>query len=134
MTEGIASGLEIFRQICGEESLPGVILATTWWDLCETELGTLREDELRNDVWQKFLTGPQRAAVVRLQNTPSSALYLVRDIVNRIPDPIVLRLQHQIVDRKKSYEKTDAGLIAKPRAEFSLAKAASIFRSFIMGF
>jgi hypothetical protein len=98
------------------------------------ELGTLREDELCNNVWQKFLTGLQRAAVVRLQNMPSSALYLVRDIVDRIPNPIVLRLQHRIVDRKKSYKKTDAGLIAKPRAEFSLPKAASLFRSFIMSF
>lgn len=140
MTEGNASGLEIFRQLCGEESLPGVILATTWWELCHTELGTSREGELRNEVWQQFLSGPQRAAVVRLENTPGSALNLVKEIVDKMPNPDisaggrVLRLQHQIVDRKKAYDKTDAGLAAKPRSESRLANAARIFRSWIRGF
>jgi hypothetical protein len=140
MTDGNASGLEIFRQLCGEECLPGVILATTWWELCRTELGSSREGELRSEIWQQFLSGPQSAAVVRLENTPSSALNLVKAIVDKMPNSdssaggIVLRLQHQIVDRKKSYDKTDAGLVAKPRSESSLAKAVSVFRGFIQGF
>jgi hypothetical protein len=134
MTGGHACGLEIFKKLCGEEALPGITLAATWSELYHPERGSSMESDLRTGIWQDLLSGPQRAAMVRLENRPSAAFEVVRGIIDNMPyssQGIVLLLQRQIVDKKKAYDKTAAGLIAKPRTEFSLA---DIFKNFIMSF
>jgi hypothetical protein len=137
MTDSQASGLEIFKRICGEDAIPNIILATTRWDMCQTESVSpvQRENELRNTFWHSMLSGPQQAGLVRLYDSPSSALDVVKKIINHTLASVgtVLLLQRQIVDERKSFVKTDAGLLVRPRSESLLEKATTSFRKLIMG-
>jgi hypothetical protein len=134
MTEGHASGLEIFQKICGEEALPSIVLATSRWDIGQPERRLEREGELRNELWKHMLDGPQRATMLRLDNSTDSALEIVKTIVGNMTGPTpygtVLLLQRQIVEEKKSYAKTDAGLIAKPRTG-PLDNVIAVFKRFL---
>ncbi|TFK19924.1 P-loop containing nucleoside triphosphate hydrolase protein, partial [Coprinopsis marcescibilis] len=47
--------LELFKEICGQPSLPSVILATTKWDLVDQESATNRENNLVTDYWRELV-------------------------------------------------------------------------------
>ncbi|RXW23213.1 hypothetical protein EST38_g2621 [Candolleomyces aberdarensis] len=116
ITPGDLSAFEVFRRLCGMQAFVGVYLATTKWDLCTEEVGQRREKELKAQLRSGMADGqshPLGAAMVRLKNTPQSALELVETIVVP-PREMVLLIQKQIVDMRMPFEKTDAGRFPKP--------------------
>lgn len=42
------SNIQLFWQLCGDNALRNVVLATTWWDVVEEGLGSKREQELKD--------------------------------------------------------------------------------------
>lgn len=47
------SNILLFRQLCGDNALQKVVLATTMWDVVDGEIGAKRERELveKKDFW-----------------------------------------------------------------------------------
>jgi hypothetical protein len=79
-----------------------------------------------------MLDGHAKATMTRLQNTPTSALAVVKIVFEKMNGAPLL-LQRQIVDDKKSYTKTDAGRAAKPQSGSGLSRVITTFRQFIRG-
>lgn len=52
------SNILLFRQLCGDNALQNVVLATTWWDVVEEGLGVSREQELmdKREFWGFMLS------------------------------------------------------------------------------
>ncbi|KAJ5794731.1 hypothetical protein N7457_001330, partial [Penicillium paradoxum] len=101
--------LQMFRDLCGDDALKKVILATTMWDIVPTAEGDMREKELKEnkDFWGYMLS--KGSIALRHDNTSSSA----RDIVQQLAihkKPIVTDIQKQLVDQKLPLDQTAAGM------------------------
>ncbi|KAJ2914235.1 hypothetical protein MD484_g6179, partial [Candolleomyces efflorescens] len=132
-TDSHASGFEIFKSICGEDSLPTIVLATTRTEICSPAQRSEREGHLRAEVWKGMLDHPPKATMTRLENSSSSALEVVKIILTSMNGVTPLLIQRQIVDDKKSYNKTDAARTARPQNGSGLSKVVNMFRQFIQG-
>ena len=114
MTGNAVKNLGVFRKICGDESLKGVVLATTMWDSVSSQVGNSREEELETD---PFFWGSMKelgSDVERLigetgsQARHTSAMNVVKKIVNK-KKKIVLDIQKQMVDEHMDLPDTSAG-------------------------
>jgi hypothetical protein len=103
--------LKMFRQLCGDEPLKNVILATSCWGTAERSgemsKAIANEDQLRRDslFWQPMLK--RGSQMVRFEDTRESALKIIKKIINK--KPIVLQIQHELVDEDKNLIDTAAG-------------------------
>ena len=103
--------LKMFRQLCGDEPLKNVILTTTGWGVAEKvgEIGkaVLNEDQLRTDpdFWQPLIKRGSQMA--RFEDSKESALEIILKLVRK--EPIVLQIQHELVDEEKDLIDTAAG-------------------------
>ncbi|KAF5339333.1 hypothetical protein D9611_009876 [Ephemerocybe angulata] len=123
MKSSHAFALDVFQAMCGMEVLSGVVFATTWWGTCELNEEEGRESELRDNYWKDLLPPAQ---MIRLYNTPESALLLVRRVLDR-PNANPMRLQKQLVENRATVAKTDAGKVLRP--EMTLTGAFANFLS-----
>ncbi|KAJ2928166.1 hypothetical protein H1R20_g8925, partial [Candolleomyces eurysporus] len=110
LTRNDAIGFEVFRKLCGTQSLIRVIALTTKWDLCPTlEIGDHREQETWKLLW-KGLKGNFTA--LRVGSCIDSALSALHAIVENCIDAsahhYVLTIQEELVLQGKAFEKTDA--------------------------
>ncbi|KAM0228554.1 hypothetical protein ACHAPO_010632 [Fusarium lateritium] len=114
MTGAAKTNKETFQELCGEEALKRVILATTMWDelkdLTKYKQAEMREKELkrRREFWGYMLD--KGSSYHRYENTSESA----QDIVNSLAKydkPIVTALQKEIVDDHRTLIETSAGHI-----------------------
>lgn len=105
--------LRMFQQICGTKNLDSVILATTHWS--DAEGKRYPEDEGQSKVkelietkefWGEMITRGSR--VERHDGTKESARTIISNLVDR-KIRVVLDIQKQLVDQKKSLHDTDAG-------------------------
>ncbi|KAF9260101.1 hypothetical protein L218DRAFT_974435 [Marasmius fiardii PR-910] len=87
---------KMFRQLCGEETLKNVVIATTMWSNVSQNVGEARELELKtNDSFFKpFLDKEGR--VVRHDDTPLSARAILRLLIQN--EPLPLHIQTELVD------------------------------------
>ncbi|RSL88429.1 hypothetical protein CEP51_001744 [Fusarium floridanum] len=97
--------LRMFRKLVGDDSLSNVILSSTHWSRVSPEEGTRREADLRDKFW-KDLTD-KGAAMMRHTGERESALALVDALINK--PPVVLDIQHELVDQGKALIDTAAG-------------------------
>ena len=101
----------MFRQLCGDEPLKNVVLATTCWGTAERSgemaKAVASEEQLRTDplFWQPMLK--RGSEMVRFEDTKDSALSIVQKLVDK--RPIVLQIQHELVDEAKDLIDTTAG-------------------------
>lgn len=103
---GIAGrNFRIFRELCGEASLKNVILATNMWNEVSNDVGEARERELASNFLKPALD--KGAQMVRHYNTEQSAHEVIRHIMNN--HPVVLQIQHELVDQRKDVLNTAAG-------------------------
>ncbi|KAK7690432.1 hypothetical protein QCA50_005530 [Cerrena zonata] len=97
----------MFRKLCGDDTLKNVLLVTTMWGIVEPGIGDAREKELATN---ELLFKPvldKGAAMVRHDNTLARAQDILRIIMKNHPAP--LRIQRELVDEGKNIAETAAG-------------------------
>lgn len=97
--------LRMFRKLVGDDSLSNVILSTTHWSRVTPEEGTHREADLEDKFWKDLLD--KGAAMMRHTGERDSALALIDALINKTP--VVLDIQHELVDEGKALIDTAAG-------------------------
>ncbi|RSL67661.1 hypothetical protein CEP53_002877 [Fusarium sp. AF-6] len=100
--------LGLFRELCGEDALQKVILATTMWDKVSGEEGYRREAELMDtqEFWGWMVD--KGSKVHRHYNTKDSAMKIIGQLANH-DKKFVTDLQRQLVDEGRTLDQTSAG-------------------------
>jgi hypothetical protein len=100
--------LRMFKQLCGEESLSSVVLATSMWSKVSEEVGQRREKQLKEnkDMWADMIR--QGSVVFRHDDTQESAIKII-DFILHQRRTTVLSLQRQMNEEGMELEETDAG-------------------------
>ncbi|VUC29350.1 unnamed protein product [Clonostachys rosea] len=100
--------LLMFRQLCGEDALKKVVLATTMWDKVPIEEGEQREKELcdTQEFWGWMLQ--KGSSCSRHLNSEDSAKSIVQKLVGH-DTPAVTTLQIELIDEKLRLDQTSAG-------------------------
>lgn len=106
--------LELFRKICGDESLGHVLLVTTGWANGPVN-GSFaqRERELRTEYWAPMTK--EGAKTFRFYGTRGSATSIVSQLLGG--EEIVLALQREICDQNLKLNETSAGSFAAKARE-----------------
>lgn len=110
-----ASGrnLRTFKKLTGEENLGSVVLGTTFWKQPLSNDDLERETELNTNPalgWARMLD--QGARAMRQDRGKSSGQDIIRHLIDRREDrgqPVVLKLQRQLVDEGRELADTSAG-------------------------
>jgi hypothetical protein len=108
--------LNLFRQLVGDEALGNVILATTQWSrISDSDMPAAlgREQELRDKYWREMLDAD--SMTTRFTGDRASAEGIVAQLLGK--KHVVLKLQRELIDEKKSLGKTGAGLFLKPKID-----------------
>lgn len=90
--------LKMFKDLCGEDPLKNVILATTKWGTAtragETDLAIEREEQLckSEDFWAPMIQRGSR--MERFEDTRESALNMLLSLVKK--EPVVLQIQTEL--------------------------------------
>ena len=95
----------MFRELCGDAALKNVVLVTNMWREDSRDTNEAREKELARKFFKPVLD--KGAQMVRHYNTVQSAHDIIRKIA--VKPPIVLRIQRELVDKRKSILDTAAG-------------------------
>lgn len=100
--------LVLFRELCGEDALQKVILATTMWDKVSEKRGYRREAELMDtqEFWGWMVE--KGSKVHRHYNTQDSAKKIIDQLANH-DKKFVTDLQRQLVDEGRTLDQTSAG-------------------------
>ena len=104
--------LYMFQRLCGDHGLSSVILATTMWAALEStesgqEIGRQREQELSKPEFWGSMT-ERGSEIVKHDGTKDSARAIIGRLVDRQTN-VVLDIQVQLVDDKKTLDETSAG-------------------------
>jgi len=108
--------LKMFKKLCGEDAYKHVVLGTTMWGNLNGpnlsyDTGVQREEELltRKDWWG--LMRDRGSTVFRHDGTKDCAMKLVETMIERRKQdgPVLLNIQKEMIDDKKSLEDTAAG-------------------------
>lgn len=113
--------LSLFQQLVGDEALSNVVLATTQWSKVKEEdmpAAILREQQLRDQYWRDMLD--KKSATTRFEGSKASAEGIIAQLIGK--KEIVLQLQDELVNEKKSLGKTSAGSLLKPNVDRKLKK------------
>jgi hypothetical protein len=100
--------LRMFKELCGEECLGNVVLATTHWKKENLKVQQSREEQLRTnqDKWSFMIS--KGSKMFRQDRGATSAVEIVRYLVSR-QSTVILTIQRELVDEKKDLDKTGAG-------------------------
>jgi hypothetical protein len=100
--------LLLFRELCGQDALRKVILATTMWDKVPTEEAITREKQLIDipEYWGWMLQ--KGSSCHRHNNTVTSAMDIIH-LLAKHTTPIATKLQKQLVDDGLQLGQTSAG-------------------------
>jgi len=98
--------LKMFRQLCGNEPLKNVILATSFWGDVPQQDALRREEQLRStpDFWGDML---DRGSTMQRLVDRNSALRIIELLVQK--PKVTLKIQHELVEDRKSLVDTAAG-------------------------
>jgi hypothetical protein len=98
---------KIFRELCGDNTLKNVVIATNMWGGVDREIGEAREAQLMKE--DKFFKPvlDKGAQIVRHDNTPETARTILLHLVENRPLP--LRIQTELIDHRKDLSQTAAG-------------------------
>lgn len=122
--------LKMFRQLCGDNPLKNVILATTGWGTAERSGNLQKAEDNENqletdpDFWEPMIK--RGSTTARFTDTEESALEIILSLAGR--SPVTLQIQTELVIEEKKLIDTAAGntvneemkkLEAKYKAEIS---------------
>lgn len=71
MSGSAMKNLQLFRRLCGQQVMPNAVIVTTMWSYVPEELGIMREECLKEEVWKDVLGDRCRAE--RFKDTYESA-------------------------------------------------------------
>ncbi|KAG9092437.1 hypothetical protein FRC06_011921 [Ceratobasidium sp. 370] len=108
---------QIFRELCGQKSLSNVLVVTTMWSDPPNNSQIKRERQLKEDARYYQPALQAGAQIVRcLRKDPASARDIIRMLVDK--NPVVMKVQHELVDEKKGFYTTGAAqVLGKELAE-----------------
>lgn len=119
MTGSSKRNIDMFKALCGYSTYSNVAIATTFWNQPERQSFVRREAELRDnsdffgDIVAEgarlFRHGEFGQDTLQVRNSAQS---IVRHVVaqSRLP-PVVLLIQHELVDEHKTLNQTTAGIV-----------------------
>jgi hypothetical protein len=88
-------------------------MTTMWGELSERGVGLRRESQLRNEFWNEM---EKKGSQIRsFDGSRGMAQALVCRMMRK--DPIVLRIQRELVDQEKRLDETEAGKFILPKLE-----------------
>lgn len=100
MPRSEARNLEKFRAFVGDDYLANVIMATTMWDDVKSDLGTRRQNELRDGFWKPLLH--RKAKLWAL--TPSNRVEVFLQLMDCEAKP--LSIQREMFNEGAKYDET----------------------------
>jgi hypothetical protein len=100
--------LRMFKKLCGNDSLGSVVLATTWWDRVDPNIGVKREKELidTEEFWGGMVKNGSK--VFRHLGNLQTGMEIVNYLIAK-QRRVVLDIQHQMVDLRMPLDQTEAG-------------------------
>lgn len=99
----------MFRKLCGEETLKNVVIVSTMWDETALTRAEAREKELKTDPELDFKAALDKgASMKRHDNTKQSARAILQHFLGN--QPRTLRIQKELVDKKWDIVETSAGM------------------------
>ena len=101
-----AKNLRMFREVCGEIMFKNVVLMTNMWGRVTPRQGADREQQLKDEYFKVAIE--KGAQLCRHTNTPESARVILRKILKN--KPLVLKIQHELIDQGKDVGETGAGV------------------------
>ncbi|KAG8710620.1 hypothetical protein FRC09_021011 [Ceratobasidium sp. 395] len=101
-----ARTFNLFRRMCGTETLKNVVIATNMWSRPPTEAQQRREGQLRDEFFKPALD--ERARLVR-RATPGrdSAIDIIRLVLGQQARPT--KIQQELVEERRALIDTEAG-------------------------
>ncbi|KAI4141442.1 MAG: hypothetical protein L6R39_005330 [Caloplaca ligustica] len=122
MTNSAVRNIKVFKELCGQDALKKVTLATTMWDcLKRPQEGEDREQQLKREYWRDMIS--LGSTVHRHDNTAKSAKRLIRLLAEK-GSGVPLNLQKQLVDERRSLNETPAGMLVENRQAEQFARLA----------
>jgi hypothetical protein len=98
---------KLFQELCGDDSLKNVVIATNMWNKVTLAEGEAREKELKDD--ERFFKHAlnKKARLDRHDNTLDSARQIISKFFTNRPMP--LAVQKELVDEKMYFLNTSVG-------------------------
>lgn len=97
----------LFKEICGDEAMTNVIVATTMWQHVDNVNAVEKEAELSDKYFNEAIS--RGARMLRHDNTESSAKAILRDLLRHDEEPKVLLMQKEMTNERKQIPDTQAG-------------------------
>ena len=122
--------LTLFSKLVGKEAFPHVVFVTTMWGKLDTEgkkVAFKRENELKEDFWNEMIE--QGSWMTRFEGNKASAEGIISQLVGDA-DPVILQLQHELIDKDLELAATAAGSILVPIVEEKLVESKSKLQRF----
>ena len=104
---------ELFSKLVGKKAFPYVVFVTTKWGLLDKKnqmVGNEREMELKEDFWKEMIMEGRGSYVTRFLDTKDSAEGIISQVVGNA-DPVVLKIQHELIDEDMELGDTSAGAV-----------------------
>lgn len=111
ITSLASKSISILQKLCGKEALSSVVIGTTQWNLIKDAdtlaMANERHKQLRKGFWNDMILAGSTVRPVKIDE-PWSMI----DAVYPCPGnaKVLLRIQHEMVDLRKTIGKTDAGV------------------------
>ena len=108
--------LQLFVKMVGKERLSNVVFATTMWGKVtpeDIEIANVRDSELREEYWADFIN--MGAQATRFEGSKASAEGILSILLGK--KDVVLKVQNELVDARKSLRDTEVGEFLEPRVD-----------------
>ncbi|KAF1960059.1 hypothetical protein CC80DRAFT_532608 [Byssothecium circinans] len=116
--------LDAFKKLIGDENFPGVVLATTRWDIVRAEdmhIATERQKELYEGVWSDIIKGGGKSLSISAGR--ADALRIISHFIeNSRHGRLTLAFQRQLVEEGIQLHKTDVGKVLFDQLEQDYTK------------
>jgi hypothetical protein len=117
--------LDLFSKLVGKAAFRHVVFVTTMWGNLDAEgkkVAFKREKELKEKFWDEMMH--DGSYVTRFEGSRASAQGIISQLVGD-KDPVVLQIQHELIDRDLELAATAAGSILAPIVEEKLVETKS---------
>jgi hypothetical protein len=91
MTGTMLKNLRMFANLCGQEAMPNVIVATTMWSEVKKGKGELREQELERIFWKSMVA--DGCKIERFEDSYNSAWRIIGSLAENDRAPALLALK-----------------------------------------
>lgn len=122
--------LKLFKSLVGKKAFPYIVFVTTMWGRvseADMEVAYARERELKDEFWREMILDGSR--VQRFLGTKYSAEGIISQLIGDA-NPVVLQIQHELVDKELELAETEAGANLAPEVEEKLDESKSKIQRF----